>query len=224
MKYAAVKCKTLVEFTKHPTHPGSPAFVREQPRGTYAAECEAEYDSLMFMLDGEMQIGKGRALPNKKDRISYPMGSLRAGEVCRISECRNNFLVFDNQTSGPVCYFQLIIQPSYDILAVTHQLVHIGQLEQKDQLRLIASANGRSGSLTVHNNVDVYLASLNNEDVLRRGSPSRKGTSIYVMKGCIEMHGQWLRPSTRMIIKEGHGELMLVSRSDDTHVLLIEAA
>ncbi len=226
MKTASRDYKTLADFGNPDTaHPARRVIDREiKARSFYAEECQAERDSLIYVLSSEMRAGKGRALPNDKQRIGIPIRSVRAGEVCRISECRDNFICFMNEASEPVRYLQLLIKPSRDIGAVTHQAVSLDELEQRNHLRLVASADGRSGSMTVHSNVDVYLASLRNGELLQRESESRNGIFIHVVKGCVEMGQRWLWPFDRPVIAGGDDAIELVGRSDDTEVLLVETA
>ncbi len=190
------------------------------PREFFAYTTRVEHDSLIYLLSGEII-----AFERMPGQGGSHIGSIREGEVFRIAECEGyTFLVFNPSFSKPVRYLELLIEPNRDILAVTHQSVRIDKLKKEGQLRLIASASGRRESLTVHNDVDVYLASLNNGEVLRHESSSGRRIMIHTVRGCVEFEGTQLWQSRTAVDERRGGAIELIGRSDRTEILLTDAA
>ncbi len=192
------------------------------PRKLFAATAAVEHDSLMYPLNGEIIAFDRR--PGDLEEGSR-IGLIGVGEVLRMSKrAGHTFGFFNPSFSKPVRYLELVIDPNRDIQSVTHQSMHVGKLKKQGKLRLIASASGRRGSLRLHNEVDVYLASLSNGEVLRHESRSGGKILIHTVSGCVEFEGAQLWQS-RTAVSEGRGGAMeLIGRSYDTEILLTDAA
>src|SRR5438105_3108447 len=87
--------------------------------------------------------------------------------------------------------------------------------ERKGRLRLVASHDGRDGSLTVHQDVDVFTATLDGRAVSHDFRPDRYGW-LQVARGTVDLNGKKLRAGDgaaiegeRKVTLRGDGEVLL---------------
>ena len=65
--------------------------------------------------------------------------------------------------------------------------------QKKGQLRLIASPDGREGSVTIHQDARVYASMLDGKDaVTHRLTPERRAY-VHVARGAVEVNGKKLK-------------------------------
>ena len=61
--------------------------------------------------------------------------------------------------------------------------------ERQGALRLVASTDGREGSVTVHQDVNLYSTLLDDEERVRHATARGRSTWIHVAQGAIELNG-----------------------------------
>ena len=90
------------------------------------------------------------------------LGVVHAGDFQRITAVRGTRLTAANaSTSGPAHVFQIGLRPSTAKLAPAHEQKHFRPAERRGALRLVASPDGRGGSLHVRQDAFLYSAMLN---------------------------------------------------------------
>ncbi len=195
--------------------------IEAAPTGYYDAAANNEYDCVIYMLEGEMVA---------LDEGDRPIRSLRQGEAMRMSLPMRRSFGFRNQSSSnPARFIHLVIEPNCDLLSVTQEAVRIDDLEKKDQSRLIASSDGRQGSLTINNEVDIYLTSLRKNEVLHFLNNSKRRKLVHLVKGSVDVGGVRLPQfDTAFSLPDDAQtddvETAIIGRSGGAEVLLIEAA
>jgi redox-sensitive bicupin YhaK (pirin superfamily) len=121
---------------------------------------------LTWVLDGALahrdSLGNGSIIqPGEMQRMT-------AGTGIRHSE-------FNASQSDPVHFLQIWIQPERQGLPPTYEQKAFGGEDLDGRLRLIASRDGRDGSVTVHRDAEVYAATMaNGARLSHRIAPSRR--------------------------------------------------
>ena len=165
-----------------------------------------DMEIVTYVLDGELahrdNMGTGSVIrPGEVQRMS-------AGTGVQHSETNPS-----NQ--APVHFLQIWILPERPGIAPSYEQKTFPIDERKGRLRLVASHDGRDGSLTVHQNVDVFAATLNGATISHDFRPDRYGW-LQVARGTVDLNGQTLRAGDGAAIEDerkvtlgGDGEVLL---------------
>jgi redox-sensitive bicupin YhaK (pirin superfamily) len=124
---------------------------RVAPGGGFATHGHRDMEILTWVLDGALahrdSLGNGSIIrPGEMQRMT-------AGTGIRHSE-------FNASQSDPVHFLQIWIQPERQGLPPTYEQRAFGSEEVDGKLRLIASRDGRDGSVMVHQDVEVYAGAI----------------------------------------------------------------
>ncbi|MBI2509486.1 MAG: hypothetical protein HYV99_05845, partial [Betaproteobacteria bacterium] len=97
-----------------------------------------------------------------------------------------------------------------------------GAAEKRGQLRLIASPDGREGSVTIHQDACVYASLLDGRDaVTHRLAPGRRAY-VHIARGAVEVNGTPLKGGDGARIS-GDSEINF-GRAEQAEVLLFDLA
>lgn len=127
-------------------------------------------------------------------RDSLGTGSvIRPGDVQRMSAGSGiQHSEFNASKTEPVHFLQIWIQPDRLNIAPGYEQKHFDVDARRGRLRLLASGDGRDGSLTMRQNADLYGSVLAAGDVVEHAfAPSRRGW-VQVARGEIDVNGQRL--------------------------------
>jgi hypothetical protein len=122
----------------------------------------------------------------------------------------------------PVHFFQVWIMPEAESIAPGYEQKLFALEEKSGRLRLVASRDGREGSLKIHQDVSVYNALLKGgEAVEHRLEPGRHAW-LQVVKGAVELNGTRLGVGDGAAISEE--SMLTISAGDDSEVILFDLA
>ena len=140
-----------------------------------------DMEIITYILDGALQ-----------HRDSLGNGSLiRQGEVQRMtagSGIRHSEMTPPGER--PTHLLQIWIEPEARGLAPGYEQILVPPEEKRGRLRLIASRDGREGSVTIHQQADVYAALLAPGDRLGHVLAPGRLAYLHVASGRIQLNGQ----------------------------------
>jgi len=153
---------------------------RVQPGKGFATHGHENMEILSYVLEGALEhrdsLGNGSVIrPGDVQRMS-------AGTGVRHSE-------FNPSDTTPVHFLQIWILPAHHGLAPSYEQRTVPAAKTHNVLGLIASQDGRAGSVTVHQDVSVYATRL--DPALRlthRLSPGRHAW-VQVARGTLTVNG-----------------------------------
>ena len=138
---------------------------------------------ISHVLEGELahkdSLGTGSVIrPGDVQRMS-------AGTGVRHSE-------YNASDSNPVHFLQIWIVPERNGLEPSYEEKTFTDEDKSGKLRLIGSCDGRDGSVTIHQDVDLYAAKLADGDMVDyQLAAGRKGW-VQVASGDVQLDGQAL--------------------------------
>jgi len=140
-----------------------------------------DMEIITYILEGALQhedsMGNGSIIrPGDVQRMT-------AGTGVRHSEKNAS-------TSESVHLLQIWILPETVGLEPDYEQKAFGQDERRGQLRLIASNDGRDGSVTVHQDVSVFASILGAGESVKRDMDQTRYGWIQVARGSIRVNGQ----------------------------------
>jgi redox-sensitive bicupin YhaK (pirin superfamily) len=139
-----------------------------------------DMEILSYVLDG--------ALAHKD---SMGVGSvIHPGDVQLMSAGRGvSHSEFNGSKTESTHFLQIWIMPKFTGVKPNYQEKFFGPEEKRGQLRLIASQDGREGSLTVVQDTDIFAGLLDGEErIVKTLQPGRRGY-LHVARGSLMFNG-----------------------------------
>ncbi|MDO8579936.1 MAG: pirin family protein [Candidatus Omnitrophota bacterium] len=147
--------------------------------------------------------------------------AIRPGEIQRLSAGTGVMHSEFNQSSKkPVHLLQIWILPTKNDFAPSYEQKHFSPEEKKDNLRLIVSQDGRQGSLTIHQDVQIYDSHLQQDKEVAHLLEKGRGAWVQVTQGKLNLNDALLKEGDGAAIKaEGQLRFRAVK---DTEFLLFD--
>jgi redox-sensitive bicupin YhaK (pirin superfamily) len=118
---------------------------------------------------------------------------LRYGDVQRMSAGSGvRHSEFNHSKTDGVHFLQIWIQPGETGIAPSYEEKHFTPESKSGQLRLIASPDGRDGSVLIHQQAAIYAAILEGGPALRHGLAAGRNAYVHVIRGRVTVNGQAL--------------------------------
>jgi hypothetical protein len=118
---------------------------------------------------------------------------IRPGNVQRMSAGTGvRHSEFNPSRDERVHLLQIWIEPKITGVRPSYEEKQFGPAEKKGQLRLIASPDGREGSVTIHQDALVYAALLDGGDAVAHRLASGRRAYVHVARGAVTVNGSAL--------------------------------
>ena len=158
-------------------------------------------------------------------RDSMGNGSvIRPGDVQRMSAGTGiTHSEFNGSATEPVHFLQIWLLPNERGLQPSYEEKHFSPQEKPGQLVLVGSTDGRDNSVTIHQDVNLYVGSLKDSDRLSYQIDNNRAVWIQVAKGSISLNGKLLEAGDGAAIVD-ETEITLVANSDTGEILLFDMA
>jgi redox-sensitive bicupin YhaK (pirin superfamily) len=148
---------------------------------------------------------------------------LRPGEFQRMSAGTGiTHSEFNPSASEPVHLYQIWLFPEQKGIEPSYEQKRFDESERHNRLRLVASPDAADGSLTIHTDARVYLASLDaGQQVTQQLAPGRHAW-LQVLRGAVTLNGQPLATSDGAAVSE---EITLaIAATEAAEVMLFDLA
>ena len=134
---------------------------------------------------------------------------IRPGDVQRMSAGTGiQHSEFNHSSTEPVHFLQIWIVPDQVGYAPGYEQKYFSAEEKRGRLRLVASRDGREGSVSLHQDAKVYAALLDGNDAVEFALNSGRLAWIQVARGELRVDGQPLREGDGLALDEpGHVRL-----------------
>jgi redox-sensitive bicupin YhaK (pirin superfamily) len=154
---------------------------RVQPGQGFGTHGHRDMEIISYVLEGGLahrdSMGNGSTLkPGDVQRMS-------AGTGVRHSE-------FNASDRDPVHFLQIWIEPSERNVAPSYEEAHFDDAAKRGRLRLIASRDGREGSVHIHQDASVYAALLDGSERAEFTQREGRRTYVHVVRGSVTVGGQ----------------------------------
>ena len=173
-----------------------------------------DMEIISYVLEGALEhkdsIGTGSVIrPGDVQRMS-------AGTGIRHSE-------FNASQTDPVHFLQIWILPEQQGIKPGYEQKNFTEAEKQGRLRLVGSRDGREGSITIHQNVDLYAASLQQDEEVSHTLAEGRVAWLQVARGAVQLNQQTLTAGDGAAISE-EALITLRGASGAAEVLLFDMA
>jgi redox-sensitive bicupin YhaK (pirin superfamily) len=196
------------------------------------------FGALRVLNEDRVEAGRGFGMHPHKDMeiISYVLegalqhedslgtgSQIRPGDVQRMSAGSGvKHSELNASEDEPVHFLQIWILPEANGIEPSYEQTAFPVSERQGKLRLVASHDGREGSVTVHQDLNLYATLLDPEQRIRYAVPASRRTFVQVARGSIELNGTRLEAGDAASSTEG-GVIELVGK-DAAELLLFDLA
>lgn len=159
---------TLRVINEDKVHPG-------QGFGTHG---HRDMEIISYVLDGSLEhkdsIGNGSIIrPGDVQRMSAGKGILHSE--------------YNASNADPVHLLQIWILPDTKGLEPSYEQIYFPEEEKRSRWRLLGSRDGRNGSVTIHQDANLYGTILNAGDVVEHRIESDRAAWIQVARGAVQL-------------------------------------
>jgi redox-sensitive bicupin YhaK (pirin superfamily) len=150
-------------------------------------------------------------------------GEIRPGDVQRMSAGRGVQHSEFNHAPGQTTHFlQIWIEPSERGIAPGYEQKHFDDASKRGVLRLVASPDGRDGSVTLHADASISAALVDGDEAIECTLDPERRTYVQVVRGSVDVNGQRLDAGDAAALT-GESSLRL-SRGAAAEVLVFDLA
>jgi redox-sensitive bicupin YhaK (pirin superfamily) len=185
---------------------------RVAPGGGFDTHPHADMEIISYVLEGALEhkdsMGNGSVIkPGDVQRMS-------AGTGVEHSE-------FNHSKEEGVHFLQIWFLPSARGLEPGYEQKSFSAADKKGQLKLVASNDGRNGSVSLNQDVDMYAAILDDGDSVSHTLNAGRKAWVQVAQGSVSFNGEELRPGDGASVEGGEIEL---SNGSGAEVIVFDMA
>jgi redox-sensitive bicupin YhaK (pirin superfamily) len=148
---------------------------------------------------------------------------IKPGEVQRMSAGTGVFHSEMNpDPKNPVHFLQIWLLPEKAGIAPGYEQKAFSDDDKRGKLRLVASRDGREGSVTIHTDASLYATLLREGERVEHAIPAGRNVWLQVVKGRVDVSGTELGPGDGAAISQESA--IALTGKQDAEVLLFDLA
>ncbi|WP_433924420.1 pirin family protein [Vreelandella sp. 21] len=184
---------------------------RVTPGNGFGAHPHQDMEIISYVLEGEMEhrdnMGNGEVMrPGDVQRMSAGTGVLHSE--------------FNHSKENGLHFLQIWIEPAKRGIAPSYEQKAFPTAERQGQWRLVASQDGREGSVSVNQDVNLYAGLFDAGE--QAAAPPSRYAWLHVVKGTIDVNGETLSSGDAAAFQPG--ETFSVADGQAAEVLLFDLA
>lgn len=186
---------------------------RVQPGQGFGMHAHRDMEIVTYVLAGSLEhkdsLGNGSVIG------AGELQRMTAGTGVRHSE-------FNPSSDEVVHLYQIWLRPARNGLEPSYQQLAVTDEHKQGGFRLVASPDGAAGSLTIHQDARLYLASLSAGQTAHHAIATGRAAWLQVLRGSVHLAGQDLAAGDGAAIEDQ--DAVTVQAADTGEVLLFDLA
>lgn len=184
------------------------------PGAGFGKHGHRDMEIISYVIEGELghkdSMGNGSVIrPGDVQRMSAGTGIMHS----EMNASQDN----------PVHFLQIWIMPAEKGITPSYEQKHFAPATRQDQWRLVGSHDGREGSVTIHQDVSLYAATLGKGKTLSYALPINRQAWLQVVKGALQLDGQTLNAGDGIAFADLEA-FTVIGQDKETEVLLFDLA
>ncbi len=185
---------------------------RVRPGAGFGTHGHRDMEIISYVLEGAMEhkdsLGTGSVIRPGDVQV------MSAGTGIRHSE-------FNHSPRDILHFLQIWIEPDEAGLTPGYGQQSFSTAERSGRLRLIASGDGREGSVRIHRDAAIHAALLDLGQAVEHAMAEGRRAWVQVARGDVDVDGEVLRAGDGAAV-QGQARLRLAARADGTEILLFD--
>jgi redox-sensitive bicupin YhaK (pirin superfamily) len=185
---------------------------RVQPGQGFGTHGHRDMEIISYVLEGALEhkdsIGTGSVIRPGDVQV------MSAGTGIRHSE-------FNHSKTELVHFLQIWIIPDREGITPRYDQKKFPDSEKRGRLRLVGSADGRDGSIVIHQDVELFAAILDRGEQAAHAFPNGRDGWLQVARGSIEANGQRLDAGDGAAISD-EATIVVKGQADRSELLVFD--
>ncbi|MEM6433653.1 MAG: pirin family protein [Cyanobacteria bacterium P01_D01_bin.115] len=184
------------------------------PSQGFSTHGHRDMEIISYVLSGELahkdNIGNGSIIrPGDVQRMSAGTGILHSE--------------YNASDTEPVHFLQIWVLPEQTGIEPGYEQTYFAPAEKQGRLRLVGSRDGRDGSVTIHQDLNLYAANLSAPETVTQAIAPGRVVWVHVARGAVNLNGHDLTAGDGAAVSD-EATLTLTSSGDDSEVLVFDMA
>ena len=186
---------------------------RVAPGKGFGTHSHRDMEIVTYVLDGALEHAD--SMGTRSVIVPGDVQRMSAGTGVTHSE-------FNGKRDRPVHFLQIWLLPDRRGLTPGYEQKAIPEAEERGALRLVASRDGRGGSVTIHQDADLYASRLEPGERVKHALADGRHAWLQMVSGRVELNGTALAAGDGAAVsREGALEVVAV---EPAHFLLFDLA
>jgi hypothetical protein len=185
---------------------------RVKPGAGFGTHGHRDMEIISYVLEGALEhkdsIGTGSVIRPGEVQI------MSAGTGIRHSE-------FNHSQTDPVHFLQIWVLPARNGLPPRYDQKEVPAAEKRGRLRLVGSPDGHDGSILIHQDVEIYDASLASGEQVAHHLAAGRRAWVQVVRGGVEVNGRAARAGDGVAI-EAELALTVTAQAEGAEFLVFD--
>jgi hypothetical protein len=183
---------------------------RVKPGSGFGTHGHRDMEIVTYVLDGA--LGHEDSMGNGSTIVPGDVQRMSAGTGVRHSE-------FNHDKSNVTHFLQIWIEPSLTGIKPSYEQKHFAPADKRGRLRLIASPDGRDGSVTIHQDALIHAGLFDGAERARiELAPGRKAY-VHVARGKAQVNGSALLAGDAL---KTDARSLEIEKGEDAEVLVFD--
>jgi quercetin 2,3-dioxygenase len=179
----------------------------------FGAHSHQDMEIVTYVLEGALEHAD--SMGNRSVIVPGEVQRMSAGTGVTHSE-------FNPRPHEPVHFLQIWLLPSRRGLAPGYEQQAVPEAEERGALRLVASRDGRDGSVTIHQDVDLYASRLVPGERVKHALGAGRHAWLQVVSGRVELNGTALAAGDGAAVSRE--SVLEIASVEPAHFLLFDLA
>ena len=186
---------------------------RVRPGKGFGTHGHRDMEIITYILEGALEhkdsMGNGSVIrPGDVQRMSAGKGVLHSE--------------FNPSPSEPVHLLQIWIEPNVAGIQPSYEEKHFDAASKRGKLKLVASSDGRDGSVLIHQDASVYAALIDGAERVSHRFAAGRQAYVHVARGTVTVNGQPLAAGDAL--KASGVSTVTIEQGGQAEVLLFDLA
>jgi redox-sensitive bicupin YhaK (pirin superfamily) len=186
---------------------------RVAPGQGFGTHAHDNMEIISYVLAGALEhkdsMGNGEVLrPGEFQRIS-------AGSGITHSE-------FNPSAAEPVHFYQIWLEPNVSNIEPSYEQKEFADEEKRGRLRLVASPDGRDGSLRIHQDANVFLSVVSDNTEIKHSVPANRYAWLQLLSGGVTVNGHSLASGDGVAISDEPA--IVIQGNEESEFMLFDLA
>jgi redox-sensitive bicupin YhaK (pirin superfamily) len=129
---------------------------------------------------------------------------------------------YNPSKQNPVHFLQIWIEPAVTGIQPSYEQKFFSPEEKRGKLRLVASPDGRDGSVLIHQDAKLYAVLLDDDDKVSHNLAEGRKAYVHVARGTATVNGQPLGAGDAL--KASGVSAVVIEKGDKAEILLFDMA
>ena len=183
---------------------------RIQPGQGFGTHGHRDMEIISYVLEGAL---------GHKDSMGNG-STIRPGDVQRLSAGTGiTHSEFNYEKAGVTHFLQIWIEPSATGITPSYEQTNVPAEEKRGRLRLIASPDGRDGSVSIHQDARVYVGLFDGAEQARHPLAANRLGYVHVVRGRASINGHPLAAGDAL---KADGGDIAIGNGKDAEILVFD--